>query len=63
MNDELRGVQCPGCAAALDVGSEVIGCGGCGQHYPRVGGIPVLLPKPDQHVSLWRGQLGLRLRG
>lgn len=58
MNGELRGVQCPGCGAALDVASEVIGCGACGQAYPRVGGIPVLLPKPDAHLGLWRGQLG-----
>jgi hypothetical protein len=29
--------------------------------YPRVGGIPVLLPKPEEQLALWRRQLGLLL--
>jgi hypothetical protein len=42
-------------------GDEPIACAGCGRDYPRVGGIPVLLPNPEQHVALWRAQLGLLL--
>src|SRR5882724_13222544 len=57
----IADVVCPGCRRALDVTVEIIECAGCGQRYPRVGGIPVLLPRPDAHVDLWRGQLGLLL--
>jgi hypothetical protein len=45
----------------VGTGEEPIACSGCLQAYPRVAGIPVLLPKPDQHVTLWRRQLGLLL--
>lgn len=55
------GLRCPLCRAQLDVAMDQIGCGGCGQLYPRVGGIPVLLPKPAAHLALWRSQLGLLL--
>ncbi len=61
MTQDLRGVLCPACGAALDLGAEVISCSPCGQVYPRVGDIAVLLPKPDAHLDLWRGQLGLLL--
>ncbi len=57
----LVDVVCPICRQALDVGDGPIVCGGCRQAFPRVGGIPVLLPQPDAHVQLWRGQLGLLL--
>jgi hypothetical protein len=54
---------CPGCRRELEVGSadEHIACTGCLQVYPRLAGIPVLLPNPEQHVQLWRRQLGLLL--
>jgi hypothetical protein len=57
----IADVVCPGCRQALDVAAESIECAGCGQRYPRVGGIAVLLPQPDAHVEMWRGQLGLLL--
>jgi uncharacterized protein YbaR (Trm112 family)/SAM-dependent methyltransferase len=59
----LSGALCPGCRRALEVGSaqEAIACAGCQQAYPRVAGIPVLLPGPARHLELWRGQLGLLL--
>jgi len=59
----LSGALCPGCRRALEVGSaeEAIACAGCLRVYPRVAGIPVLLPSPEQHLELWRGQLGLLL--
>jgi len=55
-------VVCPGCQASLGLASEVIACAACGASYPRVGGIPVLLPQAAAHVELWRGQLGLLLQ-
>jgi uncharacterized protein YbaR (Trm112 family)/ubiquinone/menaquinone biosynthesis C-methylase UbiE len=61
MNRGLNGVVCPACRHPLDLAVESIACGGCGQRYPRVSGIPVLLPQPDAHIALWRGQLGLLL--
>jgi len=59
----LSGALCPRCRHALAVGSaqEAIACAGCRQVYPRVAGIPVLLPSPEQHLELWRGQLRLLL--
>jgi SAM-dependent methyltransferase/uncharacterized protein YbaR (Trm112 family) len=59
----LADVVCPACRGALAVasgGDEPVVCG-CGQRYPRVGGILVLLPSAQEHVDLWRGQLGLLL--
>jgi SAM-dependent methyltransferase len=55
--DVLDRVVCVRCAAAVDVRAAEIACGGCGQSYPRVGRIPVLLPQPHAHVELWRRQL------
>jgi len=55
-------VVCPACRGALEVEGDEIACRGCGQSYPRVGGIPVLLPQAGAHVELWRGQLGLLLQ-
>jgi len=57
----IADVVCPACRRPLDVGRESIECLGCGERYPRVGGIAVLLPEAALHVELWRGQLGLLL--
>jgi hypothetical protein len=50
-------VLCARCAGSLELRSPQIVCERCGQHYPRVGRIPVLLPRPDEHIALWRQQL------
>src|SRR5450432_2151100 len=50
-------VACVRCAAALDIGAPSIECGRCAQVYGRVGRIPILLPRPDDHLSSWRQQL------
>jgi uncharacterized protein YbaR (Trm112 family) len=57
----LTRATCPVCRSDLRVGSaeQPIACGSCGRAFPRVGGIPVLLPDAEQHVTLWRRQLGL----
>jgi uncharacterized protein YbaR (Trm112 family) len=57
----LAGVVCPSCGRDLVVAAGPITCAGCGRAYPRLGGIPVLLAKPDEHMALWRRQLGLLL--
>jgi hypothetical protein len=59
----LSGAVCVGCGRDLVVGSreEPIACAGCFRTYPRVAGIPVLLPNAEQHIALWRRQLGLLL--
>ncbi|MEO8185300.1 MAG: hypothetical protein ABI895_41360, partial [Deltaproteobacteria bacterium] len=59
----LLGALCPACRHGLAVGgaSELISCERCLRTYPWVEQIPVLLPDPEQHVALWRRQLGLLL--
>jgi SAM-dependent methyltransferase len=53
----LDQVACVRCAAVLDISGPSIECSRCAQVYSRVGRIPVLLPRPDDHVTLWRQQL------
>jgi SAM-dependent methyltransferase len=50
-------IVCARCAGGLDFAGPEISCARCGQEYPRVGRIAVLLPRPDEHVSIWRQQL------
>jgi len=53
----LACATCPRCTSTLDASSPVIRCQECGQVYPRLGTIPVLLPDPDSWIPLWRVQL------
>jgi hypothetical protein len=55
----LDRLLCVRCATALDVRGVEIACAHCGQTYPRVGPIPVVLPQPWAHLELWRRQLAL----
>ncbi|MEY2458759.1 MAG: hypothetical protein QOG30_589, partial [Acidimicrobiaceae bacterium] len=55
----LDRVVCVYCASAVDVRAANIACSQCGQAYPKVGRIPVLLPQPHAHVELWRKQLAV----
>jgi len=52
-------LRCARCGAALETDTPDIACSRCGQKYFRLGRIPVLLPRPDDHLTLWRRQLGL----
>jgi SAM-dependent methyltransferase/uncharacterized protein YbaR (Trm112 family) len=61
MDSLLDRVTCVRCAGALDPRADSIACAKCGQVYPRIGRIPVLMPRPDAHIELWRGQLALLL--
>ena len=47
---------CPLCREPLDERGR---CPTCGQSYPRLASIGVLLPDPAAHLDLWRRQLGL----
>ena len=45
------GMGCPYCQARLEVGGEagdMLRCSGCGEQFPVVGGIPVLLRRRDE---------------
>jgi hypothetical protein len=48
-------VVCVRCAAALDLNE--LHCTRCQQPYGKLGAIPILLPRIDDHLSLWRSQL------
>ncbi len=51
----LNSAICPGCRARLEVDFR---CGSCGESYPSVGGVRVLLRSPGAHVEHWRRQMG-----
>jgi SAM-dependent methyltransferase len=59
MTGLLEHVTCARCGGAVDPRTPEIECARCGQRYPRAGRIPVLLPRPDAHLALWREQLAL----
>lgn len=50
---------CPECGGLIPLANSSLRCLACGQHFPRVGSIPVILPQPDAHLALWRSQLSL----
>ena len=53
----LRAVRCPLCAADLDLNAPSPRCRRCGQNYPRLGSIPVLLCEPFAYLASCRRQL------
>ena len=57
----LDRVVCVRCRGPLDPRPKEIACTRCRETYAWVGSIPVVLPQPDAHVQLWRGQLALLL--
>lgn len=52
-------VLCPRCRTPLDA---AFGCPSCGQSYPSLNSIRVVLRDPSAHIEHWRMQLGLILR-
>ena len=48
-------LHCPGCTGTLSF-EDKLHCGNCGQAYPLVGGIPLLMPKPEELVGLWQNR-------
>src|SRR5690242_3721666 len=59
MASVLDRAVCPQCRSPLDARAPVLHCASCGQEYPRVGPIPVLLKQPGEWLGIWRLQLGL----
>jgi uncharacterized protein YbaR (Trm112 family) len=49
-------LRCPRCAGTLD-GIDALHCGTCDVQYPRVDGLPWLLPEPELARAEWRGRL------
>jgi uncharacterized protein YbaR (Trm112 family) len=47
-------VWCPRCEASLDEAPGTFECSGCRRKYPSIGGIPVLVPEPDELIAEWR---------
>jgi N2227-like protein len=55
---ELREhLVCVRCAAALDLSGATARCKRCHQPYGVLGRIPILLPRVEDHLNLWRSQL------
>lgn len=60
MTNRIPGeVVCPRCRARLDT---ALHCPACGQSYPFLKSIRVLLPDPAAHLELWRRQLGFLIQ-
>ena len=51
-------IRCPRCSARIDLKLEIT-CDSCGQHYPRLGAVPILLRDPESYLRSCRAQLGL----
>jgi len=45
-------IVCLRCAAALDITGAELRCSRCNQPYARLGTIPMLLPRVDDHLNL-----------
>lgn len=57
----LDAARCPLCSSKIDLAPSVVRCRKCGQVYPRLGAIPVLLPEPlDYFASCGRQLAGLK---
>lgn len=53
----LHAVLCPRCSADLDLSAPILRCRKCGQAYPRLGHMPVLLSDPLGYLASCRRQL------
>lgn len=51
--------SCPRCRARL--GAQ-LRCNGCGESYPSLASVRVLLPEPSSRIEYWQRQLGLVIR-
>jgi SAM-dependent methyltransferase len=55
----MDAVRCPRCSSPLHSQIPKIHCGRCGQHFPRLGSLPVLLREPEIYLQSCRAQLDL----
>jgi SAM-dependent methyltransferase len=51
--------SCPRCRARLGAAFR---CDACGEHYPSLASVRVLLPEPSSQIEYWQRQLGLVIR-
>lgn len=49
-------LQCPACSGVLDL-EDKLRCEICGQVFPLLADIPVLMPDPEKFVGLWQNRL------
>lgn len=56
MEETSNSAVCPACRTLLDA---AFGCARCGQSYPCIASVRVLLPAPLARIDHWRKQLGL----
>jgi hypothetical protein len=50
-------LQCPACSGTLQLDDKV-SCNSCGQTFPLLTDIPVLMPEPEKFVGLWQNRFG-----
>jgi len=63
MRKILDSALCPRCRGPLGTDTaDTFDCAACGQTYPRLSSIRVLLPEAARRVEIWRQQLGLVLQ-
>lgn len=55
-------LRCPACPGELQVNHGLV-CSNCGQAYPILDGIPVLIPKPEEMVGLWQNRMANFVKG
>lgn len=53
----LDAARCPLCSSKVDLAAQAVRCRKCGQVYPRLGAIPVLLAEPLEYFASCRHQL------
>ncbi|HEY8925215.1 MAG TPA: hypothetical protein VIU64_12595, partial [Polyangia bacterium] len=62
MGNLLDSAICPRCRGPLEKAStRDFACAACGQAYPRLASIRVLLPEASRQIETWQQQLGLVL--
>src|SRR5215813_10694028 len=57
MRSSVDGVICPRCHAQIDLRAETVRCSDCGQAYPRLGQIPILVREPQNYRTSCRSDL------
>ena len=53
----LDAALCPRCSSGIGLAVQTVRCRKCGQVYPRLGAIPVLLPEPTDYFASCKRQL------
>ena len=54
-------LRCPNCSGTLNLKDKLY-CNDCGQAFPLIGDIPLVMPKPDELIGLWQKAAPERLQ-